>query len=335
MQVLAGRTLVIKTKFPARITETIPESKIVNNYGDGRYEVSVNWGFKEALTLSKLNVKNVPSPIIRDYKWPRPMALTPFDHQKETSSFLSLRKRAFCFNEQGTGKTASVIWAADYLMSIGAIKRVLIVCPLSIMQSAWQQDLFKFAVHRTVDVAYGSADKRNKIAGSAAEFVVINYDGIPAIAASMMDKNMFDLVVIDEANAYKNVQTQRWKLMRKLVRDDSWLWLLTGTPAAQSPLDAYGLGKLCVPSRAPRFYGDYRESVMQQFGMYRWEPRPEAEKIVFEMLQPAIRFTKAECLDLPAVTHVTRMAPLSVEQRKYYKELKDQLLLENNGGSAQ
>ena len=331
MQVLAGRTLVIKTKFPARITETIPESKIVNNYGDGRYEVSVNWGFKEALTLSKLNVKNVPSPIIRDYKWPRPMALTPFDHQKETASFLSLRKRAFCFNEQGTGKTASVIWAADYLMSIGAIKRVLIVCPLSIMQSAWQQDLFKFAVHRTVDVAYGSADKRNKIASSAAEFVVINYDGIPAIAASMMDKNMFDLVVIDEANAYKNVQTQRWKLMRKLVRDDSWLWLLTGTPAAQSPLDAYGLGKLCVPSRAPRFYGDYRESVMQQFGMYRWEPRPEAEKIVFEMLQPAIRFTKAECLDLPAVTHVTRMAPLSVEQRKYYKELKDQLLLENNG----
>ena len=124
MQVLAGRTLVIKTKFPARITETIPESKIVNNYGDGRYEVSVNWGFKEALTLSKLNVKNVPSPIIRDYKWPRPMALTPFDHQKETASFLSLRKRAFCFNEQGTGKTASVIWAADYLMSIGAIKRV-------------------------------------------------------------------------------------------------------------------------------------------------------------------------------------------------------------------
>jgi SNF2 family DNA or RNA helicase len=31
------------------------------------------------------------------------------------------------------------------------------------------------------------------------------------------------------------------------------------------------------------------------------------------------------------VTHVTRIAPLSVEQRKYYKELKDQLLLESNG----
>ena len=331
MQVLADHTLVIKTRYPARITETLPTSKIVNNYGDGRYEVAVPWGFQEVMTLSKLNLKNVPSTIKRDYKWPRPMGLEPFNHQKETAAFLSLRKRAFCFNEQGTGKTASVIWAADYLMKLGMIKRVLIVCPLSIMQSAWQQDLFKFAVHRTVDVAYGSAEKRAKIASSSAEFVIINYDGIPAISKLMIDTKPFDLVVIDEANAYKNVQTQRWKLMRKLVTDDTWLWMLTGTPAAQSPVDAYGLGRLCVPARAPRFLGDYRESVMQQVSAFRWEARPEAEKIVFDMLQPAIRYTKAECLDLPDVTHVTRVAPLSAEQRKYYKELKDQLLLESGG----
>jgi SNF2 family DNA or RNA helicase len=330
MQVLANKTLVVKTRNPARIIETIPDSKIVNNYGDGRYEVSVNWGLRESITLSKLNVKNVPSTIKRDYKWPRPLGLNPFDHQKETAAFLTLQKRAFCFNEQGTGKTASVIWAADYLMKMGMVKRVLIVCPLSIMQSAWQADLFRFAVHRTVDVAYGSADKRNKIVKGSAEFVIVNYDGIPAIAESI-EKGGFDLIVIDEANAYKNVQTKRWKLMRKLVTDDMWLWMLTGTPAAQSPVDAFGLGRLCVPGRCPRFFGDFRESVMQQFGIYRWEPRPEAEKIVFEMLQPAIRFTKEECLDLPEVTHMTRIAAMTAEQKKYYKELKDELLLETGG----
>jgi SNF2 family DNA or RNA helicase len=330
MQVLANKTLVVKTRNPARIIETIPDSKIVNNYGDGRYEVSVNWGLRESITLSKLNVKNVPSTIKRDYKWPRPLGLNPFDHQKETAAFLTLQKRAFCFNEQGTGKTASVIWAADYLIKMGMVKRVLIVCPLSIMQSAWQADLFRFAVHRTVDVAYGSADKRNKIVKGSAEFVIVNYDGIPAIAESI-EKGGFDLIVIDEANAYKNVQTKRWKLMRKLVTDDMWLWMLTGTPAAQSPVDAFGLGRLCVPGRCPRFFGDFRESVMQQFGIYRWEPRPEAEKIVFEMLQPAIRFTKEECLDLPEVTHMTRIAAMTAEQKKYYKELKDELLLETGG----
>ncbi len=330
MQVLANKTLVVKTRFPARIIETIPDSKIVNNYGDGRYEVSVNWGLRESLTLSKLNIKNVPSTIRRDYKWPRPLGINPFDHQKETAAFLTLQQRAFCFNEQGTGKTASVIWAADYLMKMGVVKRALIVCPLSIMQSAWQADLFKFAVHRTVDVAYGSADKRNKIVRGSAEFIIVNYDGIPAIAESVAQGG-FDLIVIDEANAYKNVQTKRWKLMRKLVTDDKWLWMLTGTPAAQSPVDAFGLGRLCVPNRCPRFFGDFRESVMQQFGMYRWEPRPEAEKIVFDMLQPAIRFTKEQCLDLPEVTYMTRIAAMTPEQRKYYKELKDEMLLETGG----
>jgi SNF2 family DNA or RNA helicase len=330
MQILANKTLVVKTRNPARIIETIPESKIVNNYGDGRYEVSVNWGLRESITLNKLNVKNVPSTITRDYKWPRPLHLNPFEHQKATAAFLTLNKRAFCFNEQGTGKTASVIWAADYLMKMGLVKRVLIVCPLSIMQSAWQADLFKFAVHRTVDVAYGAAGKRNKIVQGPAEFVIVNYDGIPAVSESI-EKGGFDLIVLDEANAYKNVQTKRWKLMRKLVTDSMGLWMLTGTPAAQSPVDAYGLGRLCVPGRAPRFFGDFREAVMQQFGMYRWEPRPEAEKIVFEMLQPAIRFTKADCLDLPEVTHVTRIAAMSAEQKQYYKELKDELLLESGG----
>jgi SNF2 family DNA or RNA helicase len=269
--------------------------------------------------------------ITQNYKWPRPMGFTPFDHQKETADFLTQNARAFCFNEQGTGKTASVIWAADYLMSLGLIKRVLVVCPLSIMQSAWQADLFKFALHRKVDVAYGNADKRKAIVNGPAEFVIINYDGVPAISEYAINSKAFDLVVIDEANAYKNVTTKRWKLMRKLIIPDTWLWMLTGTPAAQSPVDAYGLGKMCVPTRAPRFLGDYRESVMLKVGMFRWMPRPNAEQIVFDMLQPAIRFEKAQCLDLPDVTYTSRHAPLTPQQNKYYKELKNQLLVEAAG----
>jgi len=265
--------------------------------------------------------------IQQNYKWPRPLGFEPFAHQKETAEFLTNNSRAFCFNEQGTGKTASVIWAADYLMSVGLIKRVLVVCPLSIMQSAWQNDLFKFAIHRTVGIAYGDVSKRKKIASSNVEFVIINYDGLPAIA----DTAKFDLIVIDEANAYKNVQTKRWKLMRKLVTPDTWLWMLTGTPAAQSPVDAYGLGKLCVPTRAPRFFGDYRESVMLKLGMYRWQPRPNAEQVVFDLLQPAIRFEKKDCIDLPPLTFTSRAAPLTPQQRKYYKQLKDQMLMEAAG----
>ena len=113
---------------------------------------------------------------MNDYTWPG--QFTPFAHQKVTSAFLAERPKAFCFNEQGTGKTASVIWAADYLMNQGKIRRMLVVCPLSIMQAAWQSDFFKTAMHRSVGIAHGSAEKRKKVFAENTDVVIINYDGI-------------------------------------------------------------------------------------------------------------------------------------------------------------
>lgn len=178
---------------------------------------------------------------MKDYNWPG--QFKPFAHQKVTAEFLAERPKAFCFNEQGTGKTASVIWAADYLMNIKAVRRVLVVCPLSIMKSAWQNDLFKFAMHRTCDIAYGSKKKRAEIVSGGAEFVIINFDGLSIVKEDIKNGG-FDLIVIDEASAYKNPTTERWKVLRDLNKTIRGLWMLTGTPAAQSPVDALGLAKL-------------------------------------------------------------------------------------------
>jgi len=267
---------------------------------------------------------------LSEYTWPRPPGFTPFDHQKTTAEFLTGNPKAFCFNEQGTGKTASVIWAVDYLMSLGLVKRVLVICPLSIMKSAWQQDLFKFAIHRTVSVAYGAARKRKEIVDIGSEFVVINFDGVNIVKKEIMAGG-FDLIVVDEASAYKNAQTSRWKDLRDLTKVIKGLWMLTGTPAAQSPVDAYGLAKLVNPKGVSPFFGQFRDSVMYKITDYRWIPKPNAQQIVHTALQPAIRFEKADCLDLPPVTFVERDAPLTPQQVKFYNILKKQLLIEAAG----
>jgi SNF2 family DNA or RNA helicase len=330
VQILNDKVLLVRTRRPHLITESIKKSAVVNQQED-LYEVAVNWGLNEVQTLAKLKIKNVPSTIQRDYQWTG--KLTPFAHQKETASFLTLHKKAFCFNEQGTGKTASVIWAADYLMKIGEIKRVLVLCPLSIMKSAWQQDLFKFAMHRSCSVAYGDARTRKKIIEHGAEFVVINFDGL-AVVKDEIIAGKFDLIVVDEANAYKNAQTNRWKVLKDVASHSKWLWMLTGTPAAQSPLDAYGIGKLVNPDGTPKYYGQFRDQVMYKVSQYRWVPKPQAQDVVHKVLQPAIRFEKSQCLDLPDVTHVEREAPLTSQQAKYYKMLKKQMTLTAAGESV-
>ena len=267
---------------------------------------------------------------LADYDWPGPLGLTPFAHQKTTVEFLVERPKAFCFNEQGTGKTASVIWATDYLMKIGVLRRVLVICPLSIMKSAWQQDLFRFALHRTVAVAHGSREKRKQIVNSGAEYVIINFDGV-GIVKDEIANGGFDLIVVDEASAYKNAQTARWKDLRDLSRVIKGMWMLTGTPAAQSPADAYGLAKLVNPQGVPRFFGEFRDSVMTKVSMYRYLPKPTAHHTVHKVLQPAIRFEKKQCIDLPPLTYMDRDAPLTPQQQAYYKALKKEMLIEAAG----
>ena len=323
LEIIDNKAILLKLRDPNKVTTVIPKSKDMGNN-----QVLVNWGLDEMQVLKNLQIKNIPSPIISKYDWPG--MHKPFEHQKTTSSFLTLHRRAFCLNEQGTGKTGSVIWAADYLMNLGKVKRVLVICPLSIMDSAWRADLFKFAMHRTVDIAYGTREKRTRIINSDAEFIIINYDGVE-IVKDIIAENKFDLIVIDEANAYKNTQTTRWKTLNKILTPDTWLWMLTGTPAAQSPVDAYGLAKLVNPKNVPKFYTTFKDMVMYKVTQFKWTIRPNADKIVYQSLQPAIRFTKEECLDLPEMTYVTREVELTPQQKKYYNALRSKLVIQASG----
>ena len=235
--------------------------------------------------------EKVPSPMRRDYDYPG--IFKPYDHQRTTAEYLSLRRRAFCFNEAGTGKTSAAIWAADYLMKLGLVRRVLVICPVSIMYSAWQRDIFNTAMHRTCGVAYGDATKRKKIIEEGYDFTIINYDGIGVVHDVIQSAN-FDLIIVDEANAYKNTTTKRWKLLTKIIMPSTWVWMMTGTPASQSPIDAFGLARMISPQRVPRFSTAWRDKVMYQISRFKWVPKRTATDDVYFALQPAIRYTKKE-----------------------------------------
>lgn len=321
--------LIVPTDLVSHVTDYVEKSEVLDSK-NGLSELLIYWGLDEMTHLASTFKfrEPVPSPIERDYSWPG--MYTPFKHQRTTASFLSLHKRAFCFNEAGTGKTSSVIWAADYLMNQGRVKRVLVICPLSIMYSAWQADIFKTAMHRSVAVAYGSADKRKKIINGEYEFVIINYDGVGIVMDEVM-KAGFDLIVVDEANAYKSTSTKRWKVLAKIMNPNTRLWMLTGTPASQSPLDAFGLARLVAPNNVPKYATAWRDKVMQQITRFKWIPKKTSKDDVFRALQPAIRFSKEECLDLPEVLYQTREIPISSQASKYYKELKEQMLIQAAG----
>ena len=325
----------VPTSVADEIYSRVEKAEVLKDNGLAK-ELVVYWGLQESRVAANAidtiqphpNLPKIPSPMLRDYGWPG--IHKPFEHQKETASFLSLRQRAFCFNEAGTGKTSAAIWAADYLMEQGLIKKVLVVCPLSIMYSAWQADIFKTAMHRTCGVAHGTTNKRKKIISENFDFTIINYDGTHIIFDDLV-KASYDLIIVDEANAYKAPNTRRWKTLAKLLTPHTWLWMMTGTPASQSPLDAFGLARLVSPMRVPKFTTAWRDKVMYQLTRFKWLPRETHKQDVYRALQPAVRFTKKECLDLPELTYQTRTVQLTAQVAKYYKALKQQFLIEAAG----
>ena len=322
MEIVDNRILLFNTRNPHRYG-IIPKHKVLPI--DGGYQVAVFWGLDEVRVLRNMGVKNVPSPIQGRYDWPG--RYRPMDHQRDTASFLTFNRRAFVLSEPGTGKTLSALWAADYLMRRKEVRRCLILCPLSIMHSAWMQDIGNSIIHRSAVVAHhAQAARRIELIQEDYEFVITNYEGLNLIANEVVNDGRFDLVIVDEANAYKNPQTRRWKALNSIIKPETYVWMMTGTPAAQSPVDAYGLAKLVNPNGVPKFFTAWRDTVMNKVTMFKWAPKPDAADRVFTALQPAIRFTKAQCLDLPPVLTTTREVPLTPQQAKYYNLLRDQMV---------
>jgi len=324
MEILENKAVRVRTRTPGKFA-VIPKHLV--QPVPGGYEVTVYWGLDEMRVMRNLGFKNAPSPIERKYVWPG--RYKPMGHQRTTAGFLTLHRRAFVFNEPGTAKTISALWAADYLMQRGEVRRCLIVCPLSIMHSAWIGDITNSVIHRSAIVAHHtSAARRIEMLQGDYEFVIINYEGLNLVADEVRADGRFDLVIVDEANGYSNSATRRWKSLAKILTPDTFLWMMTGTPAAQSPVHAYGLAKLVNPNGVPAYVTAWRDKVMHKITQFKWVAKHDAKGVVHAALQPAIRFTKAQCLDLPPVLKTTREVAMTAQQVKYYEKIKrDQLVV--------
>lgn len=311
-----AKALALKLNNPNRVLDSIPSAKSYEVRGVPL--VVTPHRLDEVKVLRNLGI-NAPSPILHYYDWPG--QYTPFAHQKQTAAFLTLNHRGLVLNEIGTGKTASALWAADYLIETKHVKKVLILSPLSTLERVWGDGIFTELTHRKFVVLYGTAEKRMKLLKTKADFYIVNHDGFGIIAPHIND--MFDLVIVDEAAILRNPSTQRFKIFRKWVDNNptTRLWLMTGTPTPNDPTDAWALAKLVNSPFCTKTYTAFREQVMMKIGQWRFVPRPESIEIVKHILQPAVRYTRDECFDLPDTIVQTRQVELTADQKKHYQQM--------------
>ena len=309
--------IVLKSSINDDIAAVIPHAKQLHKNGDDL--LVVPHGVQECMVLRNMGI-TVPSPI--NYYYDYPARFEPMEHQRNTAEFLSINKRALCLNAPGTGKTISSIWAADYLLTTGEAKKILIIAPLSTLKEVWGRELKIHLPHRSFVICTGTRKKRlNLITTPGVQYVIINHDGFTGLSK---DLNDFDVVIYDEATALKTPSAQRYKVFFQWIKKHQpWLWLLTGTPISQTPADAWTLARLVESPHVARSYTSFKETVMKKVSQFKWVPRPDALDTCKKVLQPSIRFSLDECKDLPDTNFVNRATELTAQQKKAFKEMQD------------
>jgi len=266
--------------------------------------------------------QRVMSRILMDYDFPG--KFRPYHHQLRIASFLTTNHRAFCFAGMGTGKTASAIWGADYLLRTGAIKRVLVVCPKTIMYAAWGNDLKGILPDGLTHVRFLDGSKQNRInrLRSGGLWHIINFDGVKSVQ-TYLHEGGYDLIIVDESTAIKTHTSQRWKALNGLVESHTWVWLMTGTPCPQGPEDAYGQARMAVPWRTPRTITQWRERTTFTVSKFIRKAKDDWKVQVFDLLQPAIRISKEEAaLNLPPKVSSFRDVELTADQNRMITTLR-------------
>ena len=324
---IQNQALLIRTKMAKLVAMSVPRSAIAEYDENGNPSaVLVRWELEQMQKCADIGV-TVLSPMIRDYEFTG--RYKPYVHQLKICSFLTTNKRALCFADMGTGKSLAVVHCIKYLLSIGEIKRALIIAPLSTLTRTWVDEFFNVDPSITVTKLHGPKAKRVELAANGAQVHVINYEGISVIHNEIKANN-YDCVVIDEVTSYSNHESKRWKEAYNLLKDTKYVWGLTGTPILRGVIAAYGQAALVVPHNVKfRSFWEFRNSVQRKVNDFLWVDRPEAHDIAFSMLRPAISIKKKDCIDLPSMVHVYREVELDKGQKAFYVKLKEESLVKD------
>lgn len=312
------KKLLLNLNDPDRVTTVIPTARTV--LVKGHNLVAVPHRIEEVKVLRNMGF-DAPAPISSYYDWPG--MYKPFIHQRVTAEFLTMNPKSFCLNGMGSGKTMSVLWAFDYLKKQGLVRRMLVLGPLSTLERTWGDEIFRHFPELTFTVLHGSRDKRHKLLANDFDIYIINHDGIKSkeTVKLLQEREGLDVICVDEVASFRNASTDRWKALWAICKDKEWVWGLTGTPTPNAPTDAWAQARLISPSRVPKYFSAYREQVMRPLSKFKWTAREGALEIVRQSMQPSVRFSREDCIDLPPTTVVTRQTELTPEQRAAYSQM--------------
>lgn len=300
----------------AQLENIFPKAKQAKLAGEDM--ILLNHGIDETRLLRNLGF-DAPAPVL-SYDWE---GGEPFEIQKKTAELFTMNKRAYCLNSFGTGKTKASLWAWRYLNRHGLAGKLLVVAPLSTLNFTWAKEVFATLPGIKTQVLHGTKIKRlQRLADMDADVYIINHDGLAVIAEALLKRHDIDTLVLDELAVYRNGQAERTKIARKIAAAMKWAWGMTGSPTPNLPTDAWAQCTVLTPNTVPKFFNRFRDATMVKITNFKWAVKQGALDTVFSVMQPAVRFTLDDVVELPDLIERTVDVAMGPRQMQVYREME-------------
>ena len=227
-------------------------------------------------------------------------------------------------DDMGLGKTIQVIAFMLLLRQKRGPQTHLVVVPTSIIFN-WQQELEKFAPSIKVLTIHGANRVKNNHTFKDYDVVLTSY-GMLLSNIHFMKNFYFSYIFLDESQAIKNPDSQRYKACRLLQSKNKIV--LTGTPIENNTFDLYGQLSFACPGLLgnQQYFKDIYSQPIDKFG----DSKRSIE--LQQKVNPFIlrRTKKQVATELPEKTEMIIYCEMGIEQRKVYdayeKEFRNYLL---------
>jgi SNF2 family DNA or RNA helicase len=293
---------------------------------------------REYKILKHLGYK-LPNPFLTYYDW---KGGKPFAVQRATVGLCTANARAYVLNDMGTGKTRASLWSWDALNEGGYAHKLLVVAPLSTLNFVWARECFATLPRRKVVVLHGTKKQRlEKLDTADADIFIINHDGLKVIHEALELHTEIDTLILDELAVYRN-NSDRSKLMRKFAERFQWVWGMSGEPMPNSPVDVWSQCKIITPFTVPKYKRQAEDMLMTRVSQFVLCPKPDAVDTAFRWMQPSVRYSLDDVVELPDSISRTIDVELSGQQKEVYKKvatefqamIKDKTITALNAGAA-
>ena len=274
----------------------------------------------------------------------------PFAHQKKALE-MSWDKEVFAyFMEMGTGKSKVLIDNIAMLYNAGKINGALIVAPKGVYKNWFDQEIPNHMpdyIPKKVglwNTKHNAPDLKPLIStGAELHILIMNVEAFSTKKGVQFAEKFLNshkaLMAIDESTTIKNPGALRTKTIVSLRPLTKYRRILTGSPVTKSPLDLFTQCYFLDPyllDQSSYYVFRTRYAVCRKINVSGRSVeivvgyRNLAE--LSEKLKPfSYRVLKDDCLDLPKKTYMKRTVELTAEQKKVYKQMKQEAIAFLNG----